>query len=336
MGYLFLFLLFLTSLSANTVVTENDPSSLVEGVSVITGDLYTFEDDYIIQGTEPIYIKRAYISSEGNWSPYPHFLATRIVSMQRFEITEPNGTRISYYLARDKKRGKNEPIRFNPAPLRETPGVSNTASGDISARTNLKNQYLLVDPDGKAFVVFAANGTKRHYRALKHQEKVDLGFGQKGYLLYQYALQWEELPNGNRIDYQWNKHNQLEEIATSSRRGRRYTSATLPTWDASKPPRDYRIVGSDGRSLLYQGNYLDPKKQKHWVLQSTLSPEEPAQTFSRALKTIRAKNFKKSQPYLETISFPKGRVFHVDYEEAQEKRDQATSSQNAFFSCRLG
>ncbi|MDE3046712.1 MAG: hypothetical protein KGJ02_08770, partial [Verrucomicrobiota bacterium] len=314
-----LFLALFTSLSANTIVTENDPASLVEGVSVITGDLYTFEEDYVVQGAEPIHIKRAYISSEGDWSPYPHFIATLNVVAGRFYVAEPNGTRLRYDPSVNEDHDKNKPIRFNPAPLVESLGISNTASGEISARTNLKNQSLLVDPNHEAFIVFAADGTKRYYRALKHQKKIDLGFGHKGYLLYHYALQWEELPNGNRIDYQWSKKNQLEEISTSSCRGRQYALARFPSWDLEKPPEEYRITGSDGRFLLYESKYLNPKKKKYWALESAASPEAPTQTFSRKLKTLQFKNSKKTQPYLDTISFPKGRTFHVDYEEVQNQ-----------------
>lgn len=57
MRYLLLILLPFAALLANdltTAVTENDPSSLVEGVSVITGDFYLGEEDYVVQGAEPI------------------------------------------------------------------------------------------------------------------------------------------------------------------------------------------------------------------------------------------------------------------------------------------
>ncbi|MDE3046626.1 MAG: hypothetical protein KGJ02_08320, partial [Verrucomicrobiota bacterium] len=318
MALLLLFLALFTSLSANTIVTENDPASLVEGVSVITGDLYTFEEDYVVQGAEPIHIKRAYISSEGDWSPYPHFIATLNVVSGRFWVVEPNGTRLSYQIASEHK--KKEPLRFNLTPGQEMLGLSNTSSGEISARTNLKNQSLLVDPNHEAFTVFAADGTKRYYRAFKHQKKTDLGFGQKGYLLYHYGLEWEELPNGHRVDYRRGKQNELQEVITSSPRGRRYASVTLPSWDSKKPPAEYRISGSDGRSLLYEGKYLNPKKQKYWALESVACPDVPNQTFARKLKTIQFGNSKKkTQPYLETISFPKGRTFHVDYEEVQNQ-----------------
>ena len=92
-----LFIFFLKSLlQADTIaVTENDPSTLVEGVSVITGDFYIQDEDIVIQGTQPIRLSRSYISQkgEGYWS----FLSYHKIYMHwRFklvEVTEPSGVR---------------------------------------------------------------------------------------------------------------------------------------------------------------------------------------------------------------------------------------------------
>jgi transketolase C-terminal domain/subunit len=55
------------SLFASTSVTENDPSTIVEGVSVITGDFCTMTEDLAIQGAEPIVLRHTYISGKGTW-----------------------------------------------------------------------------------------------------------------------------------------------------------------------------------------------------------------------------------------------------------------------------
>ena len=68
MRYLFIFFFLFTArfLCSNIVaVTENDPQSLVEGVSVITGDLSSEKTDVVIQGVEPIHLSRNYISQKG-------------------------------------------------------------------------------------------------------------------------------------------------------------------------------------------------------------------------------------------------------------------------------
>ena len=95
----FLFcLLFFNALFANTIVTENDPSTLVNGVSVITGDLYTFEEDFKVHGKEPISLFRTYLSGSSGWNPYPHLVASFIPMSGHFWIREHNGTTVSYRL----------------------------------------------------------------------------------------------------------------------------------------------------------------------------------------------------------------------------------------------
>ncbi|MBS0627304.1 MAG: hypothetical protein JSS09_03730, partial [Verrucomicrobia bacterium] len=62
----FFILLFSSLLCANTaIVTENDPNTIVEGVSVITGDLYVLEEDLVIRGGQPICLSRSYVSQKG-------------------------------------------------------------------------------------------------------------------------------------------------------------------------------------------------------------------------------------------------------------------------------
>ena len=80
-------------------VTENDPSSLVEGVSVITGDLYALEDDYVIQGAEPIRLRRSFISRDGVFKGYQHLTATFACTINQLFGKEHNGTTLFYYTA---------------------------------------------------------------------------------------------------------------------------------------------------------------------------------------------------------------------------------------------
>ena len=89
---------FLTSclFGSVTAVTENDPSTLVEGVSVITGDFYLGEEDYVVAGVEPIPIRRYYLSAQGGIHEYPHLTATFDFLSNHLVVSEPNGTPILY------------------------------------------------------------------------------------------------------------------------------------------------------------------------------------------------------------------------------------------------
>jgi|GEM_PF-3358770 len=86
----------LSSVAAPTIVTENDPSTLVEGVSVITGDFYLGEEDYLVGGAEPISIRRFYLSGVGSINQYPHLIATFALAMNKLLVNEPNGTEVIY------------------------------------------------------------------------------------------------------------------------------------------------------------------------------------------------------------------------------------------------
>lgn len=71
---IFLLSSFTTALLGQVAVPENEPSSLVDGlVSAITGDLFSLEEDVIVQGAQPLHLKRTYISSkdETSWGIFP-------------------------------------------------------------------------------------------------------------------------------------------------------------------------------------------------------------------------------------------------------------------------
>ena len=101
MRIFFIFFILLTThlLPSNTVaVTENDPSSLVEGVSVITGDLSSEKEDIAIQGVEPIHLNRNYISQKGKgvWDFFSYHRAYMDWDSKLVELTEPTGAILLY------------------------------------------------------------------------------------------------------------------------------------------------------------------------------------------------------------------------------------------------
>ena len=115
--YLHLIFLFIaTHLFANISVTENDPNSLVEGVvSVVTGDLYVIEEDIVVQGAEPLRLKRNYISAKGfgDWWYFQHLQLISQPIANLMNVWEPNGTVLTYrYQMKEikKKRKKKDKI----------------------------------------------------------------------------------------------------------------------------------------------------------------------------------------------------------------------------------
>src|SRR5689334_19591383 len=130
MAVFFWVLLFVTSVfaeRATTSATENDPSSFVEGVNMVTGDFCMYDDWYVVEGAEPIRLSMAYLTKTLFINQTDRLLATywRPYTIQTLE---PHGTLVFYRLARDckgttqigesfygdpKKKKKWEPISFH-------------------------------------------------------------------------------------------------------------------------------------------------------------------------------------------------------------------------------
>jgi len=231
MHRLLLLLLSLPALFfANTALTENDPASIVSGVSVITGDFYFYDEAFRVEGTEACSLKLHYM--KGSWGFLNHHTCELAVKEGEITIAEENGTIIKYrntgWLNRLKKREKNrkkypgttddcpEFFRFHAYAFQETPGVANTARGYISGQTDLRTQYLDLHVTTDGFILHASDGTLRDYHREETQEDFKLGKTEK----YFYQLRAEELPNGNKIHYKrrwdhWNKKDMRREFQRS-------------------------------------------------------------------------------------------------------------------------
>ena len=159
---LFYFLLSSFLYADTTAVTENDPSSLVEGVSVITGDFYAQDEDIVIQGVQPIRLSRSYISQkgEGYWDFFSYHQIYIDWIPKLLEIREPSGAVLLY----EKDFSRESALAFI---LKDTSmkGMTNTARGSLSGKYNLKNQKVRwVDEN---IVVSSADGTKRIYKGIQ-------------------------------------------------------------------------------------------------------------------------------------------------------------------------
>jgi YD repeat-containing protein len=316
--------LLITSLFGHIATTEGDPSALVDGiVNVITGDLYALEEDIVIQGVEPLRIKRSYVSAKGtgNWSFFENFSAVRFVRTYSAYINEPNGTTLIYRYDLDelKHKKKKDDFIFHPLNLnREALGFTNTARGAISANTNLKNQIVRMNKEGDLLSVICPNATKRIYRPTKGQKPTTLPNGKKAFETYHYLLHSEELPNGNKIIYHWNDKNTLVSIRTTDPSGQKtYAEARFEyfgKWRKNRNDKQYcdnpnfNIHTSDGRILQYQ--FFCEGDIKHggtWYLNRIVSSEDPAEVI----------HYLGKEPYrnrlLSTIALPQSRHLHVSY-----------------------
>ncbi len=322
-GSLFLFiLLFTRPLFAHVAVTENEPSALVEGiVSAVTGDLYALEDDIIIQGAEPLKLKRHYLSLKGggHWAFFDHLAAADQPPLSFLLVNEPNGTTLKYHykILEEGKHKKHKKRRFIFRPLnleQDAQGLTNTAKGKISAKTNLKNQSIQMDEDAQQFALICPDGTKRVYKAVPNQKPFSNGPIQV-YYEYNYRLHSEELPNGNKILYEWGKR-RLHSIRTTDPSGQKtYARASFRYSGGVEEKHghsyfthmDFDIDTSDGRTLHYQ-HFSDGKPEMgRWYLQQITSTDAPIETLHY--------HPKESQrlPILAALTLPRSRGLHIGY-----------------------
>lgn len=320
--FLFFFLTFTAVLFGNVAVTENEPSALVEGmVSAITGDFYGFEEDVVIQGTEPLRLKRSYISSRGGqWSLFEGLKAVRYRTGV-LHVSEPNGTLLTYrydYNDKENKKKKYKDRVYQPLDLnQDAQGLTNTARGAISAHTNLKNQYVKEGEGAEQLVVICPNGTRRVYHPLPEEDQPKSEkFGDiKITVRTFYALHSEELPNGNQIVYSWER-GRLSSIRTTDPSGQRtYAQATfhhhgkIKEKHGHKYPEsyDFDVQTSDGRTLEYR-YFLDGEKaQGNWHLHRVVSADFPPEE----MKYLNPERHRGR--LLSEISFPRARSLQIGY-----------------------
>lgn len=308
-----LLFLRLSSLFCCVATAENEPNSLVEGVvSVITGDFYALEEDIVIQGAEPLTLKRCYIGlrGKGSWSFCQHATAVCNRTLKFLKVREPNGTILTY--AYDSKE---ETPTFFLQHLK-TKGLTNTGRGILSGQTNLKNQRIEMEKDWQAFTLFSPQGTRRIYRLMQGKKLLErpLGLSPDGNSIY--LLDREELPSGNKILYSWDKYGRLTSIATKDPSEKKsYAEARLTYQGKVKKQReqpylqsrDFTVETSDGRELQYRYFSDGEKTEKVWYLEEIRSKEAPWSAFHYLPRQ------KSKHRLLHEACFPDGRIFKIDY-----------------------
>ncbi len=327
----------------SVAVSMGEPSALIEGcVSAITGHFYHIQEDAVIEGAEPLHLFRSYMSLKNrDWRYYN--LSTEdefylggwrlikpleaFVFEDRVDIPDDNGTLLTYIIPlrpnspkisfeskKHKKKRKEEAEKEKnatktlllPDELIKT-GLTNCSKGEISGKTNCINNKVQME-GSHILKVFEANGKiKCYYRE-------DAGRSSS------FGLQYEQLPNGNRINYSYCTISTrpffqvLSEISTTNHDGSKvYAWARFYLEDSG----DCRIETSDGRSIKYhyeKYNYLlNHKKQ---------GPKSHGISFS-LLKSINSpeyrENFdyyldkKQTEPTLKLFSFDNGRQFSPQF-----------------------
>lgn len=277
--------------------TDGDPQIRVtQYVNALTGDFTLFQDDYVVPGVEPIPIRRIYVSGDGlgresSWQFFPQthlsFFESDSSKTKRALVGHSSGGFLTFKLKKDADV-------YTPDLTKHGKGATNTAQGEISARTNLKNGRLYKLKNG-LYKVVTSDGTERIYTR-KRRADDERGF----------VATSERLPNKNQIFYEYDRFNRLTLVKTTNPSGSK-TYAWARFLYADESP-DFKIETSDGKLLEYRYKRSgDEQKGFSFRLQTIQTPEFP-------LETIEYKKSHETYGHLlRKRRFPEGREVVAEY-----------------------
>ncbi len=219
--YLTILICFLMTLLSSTCLRANEtslqllgpreghPSSIVDGVSTITGEYSELEVDLVVPGPDTLNLSRLYSSGDhpasnnfGGW----RFLSKCLLSVEKdpkgktYSTSEGKFDRTYVRVGTDEgsiltyvgwlnSSNTNSRSQYRIDVDDHVFSMANNARGNPHSWTNQKNNELYYQANGDAFELALSNLGKRVY--LKHPSK---NF---------YCLEKELLPSGNKILYEY-------------------------------------------------------------------------------------------------------------------------------------
>lgn len=180
---------------------EAPPVSMVAGcVSAISGSFVDSHVGLVVPGALPLTVQCTYCSSEKKWhfKHKPELKASLSSGGNHINIgyVDDQGSGFPF-------RGSSSKKAFSfliPISVFEK-GVTNCGSGEISGKTNLKNNHLHFvrdDKDEKYYKLKTGFHSERLFSYVKGGEK-----HRKGPPLGKFRLKEDALPNGNKIEYSY-------------------------------------------------------------------------------------------------------------------------------------
>lgn len=242
---------------------EAPPVSMVAGcVSVISGAFVDTQIGLVVPGALPLTVQSTYCSSEKKWSfKYKPELRAELSSGGNhinIGYIDEHGSGIPFRESSSKKT-----ISFLiPSTLFEK-GLTNCGSGQISGKTNLKNNKLhfVRNEHGKCYQLQTPSHKQQLFTYVKGGEK-----HRQGAPLGKFRLEEELLPSGNKIKYSYSEEDKL--IKVSALAGNLEIEELIPskvTWKSSAGSVSYifdldqkrvnRIEPSNALPASYEYNY---------------------------------------------------------------------------------
>lgn len=231
---------------------EGDPASLVENVSTIHGDYTEVEVDVVVPAPDSLILSRFYSSRDmaqtanfGGWRFNPHcFLSiqkdpkgkTCTTGEGKLEYTyvfvgTPEGSILTYSGWHNSSNSKSRTL-FKIDPEEEMVGLSNTARGNISCWTNLKNNELYFNSQTDSFELVLSSEGRRFYA--KHPS------------LDVYLITHEILPSGNKVFYEFDPKGELSFIKETNA-----SEKKVLAWIKIQRGEGIHVQTSNGKSVDY-------------------------------------------------------------------------------------
>lgn len=294
---------------------EGDPASLIENVSTVHGDYSEIEVDLTVPAPDSLILSRFYSSRDsiqtanfGGWRFSPHcFLSiqkdpkgkTYKTGEGTFEYTyvfvgTPEGNILPYTGWHNPSSKK--PVVFKIDAEGETLGLANTARGNISAWTKIKNNELSFNTQNNSFELTLASGGKRFY--VKHPS-LDL-----------YLLKLEVLPSGNKIFYEFDDQGKLNLIKETNAAEKKVLA-----WIKIEYGDGVHVDTSDGRTVDY---HFQQDGSGQTLLSQVIRSDKPSVSYQYKVVGERA--------LLTRTDLPEGRFVSVDYDSRQENKVRSVTT----------
>jgi RHS repeat-associated protein len=218
--------------SNNAMATlESGPSAIVAGcVNAITGDFLESHLVITVPGAMPLTVQCNYCSSEKKWNftHMPLLKAGGSKGENHFYACyfDDSGSGITYRAYCDKKKVKNSILNIPKRVFKK--GLTNCGSGRICGMTNWRNSYVSMcnidNIDGYKLIL--ASGVKRYFIP---ENKIKNGTEAENFKwapVGKFRLYWECHPDGNSLDYRYEK-NKLALVKAISNSGKKLSELSI-------------------------------------------------------------------------------------------------------------
>jgi len=304
---------------------EKEPNNLFDNCVNITTGNFVFDDEIVVNGKEPIKIKRSYLSLNNfdlrskdkksydeyilaGWSYY-NFIKAFFYG-DRIDIIEPSAMvysfRIPYNIA-NKKTNQDKINFLQNLEYLQTLYLPNFLYKKEKNIIDPKDMIVQLKGQNELFVLYP-DGTKKYYKKNKDH-------------LNEYLLRNQTLLNQNKIEYFYDGLNRLSEIRSTNPNGDKiyawvkfnYFQTDANYKDKLKDKYDFSINTSDGKKYEFRHNNYYPlisnkarSSYPFFILEKINSNQ-----FNGNLRYYL--EYKRTHPLLKSIVLPDKRSIEISY-----------------------